>query len=226
MVYTNDVFGADTRLAIASDSLQSGIVGGQPLRIPLASAAISGPLAFDRDLDKVLVIGTVSGHLVGIQEQSREMLWDIDLQASDISQLLPVADGLIATVLDGSKLVVIQVRADLSAVSWSHQLKAPALGEPAVTSTGLVIAAGNNVLRFGLDGTTASPWQLPSPASSPVAAAYEVVAVGTQGGTLHVFKGGQQLWTTPCGQPVTAVAVMKDRVVVGLTDGTVVAYSL
>ena len=226
LVYTNDVFGADTRLAIASDSLQSGIVGGQPLRIPLASAAISGPLAFDRDLDKVLVIGTVSGHLVGIQEQSREMLWDIDLQASDISQLLPVADGLIATVLDGSKLVVIQVRADLSAVSWSHQLKAPALGEPAVTSTGLVIAAGNNVLRFGLDGTTASPWQLPSPASSPVAAAYEVVAVGTQGGTLHVFKGGQQLWTTPCGQPVTAVAVMKDRVVVGLTDGTVVAYSL
>ena len=226
LVYTNDVFGADTRLAIAAESLLSGVVGGQPLRIPLTSAAISGPLAFDRDLDKVLVIGTVSGHLVGIQEQSKKTVWDIDLQASDISQLLPVADGLIATVLDGSKLVVIQVRADISAISWSHQLKAPAVGEPAVTSTGLVIAAGNAVLRFGLDGTTATPWQLPSPASSPVAAAGDVVAVGTQGGTLHVFKGGQQVWMTPCGQPVTAVAVLKDRVVVGLQDGSVIAFGL
>ena len=226
LVYTNDVFGAEARLAIAAESLLTGVIGDQPLRIPLPSTAISGPLAFDRDLDKVLVIGTVTGHLVGIQEQSKKLVWDIDLQASDISQLLPVAEGLIATVLDGSKLVVIQVRADISAISWSHQLKGPALGEPAVTNSGLVIAAGNALLRFGLDGTTATPWQLPSPASSPVAAAGDVVAVGTQGGTLHVFKGGQQAWMTPCGQPVTAVAVMKDRVVAGLADGTVIAFGL
>jgi hypothetical protein len=224
LVYTNDVFGADTRLAVAADAIFAGAVGAVPLRIPLTAAAVAGPLALDKDLDKVLIVGTVAGHLLGILEQSRKTLWDIDLQASDISQLLPLSDNLIVTVLDGSKVVAIQVRPEVAAVSWSQQLKAPAVGEPAVTTDGIVVAAGLAVMRYGRDGTTATPWLLPTPASSPVSASGDLVAVGTQGGTLHVFKGEQPLWVTPCGQTVTAVAVCKNRIIVGLVDGSVLAF--
>ena len=226
LVYTNDVFGADYRLAIAAESIQAGAVGAVPLRIPLQSPAIAGPLALDKDLDKVLVIGTVTGHLLGILEQPKKVVWDVDLQATDISQLLPFGDNLIITVLDGSKVAAIQVRPELAAVSWSHQLKAPALGEPALTTHGVVIASGSSVLRFGRDGTTSQPYQLSSPASSPAATYGDLVAVGAQGGTLHLFKGDQALWVTPCGQPVTAVVILKDRVIAGLQDGTVLAFSL
>lgn len=224
LVYTNDVFGADTRLAVASDAILSGAVGADPLRIPLSSPAIAGPLALDRDLDKVLILGTVSGFLIGVLEQPKKVVWSLDLQATDISQLLPVTDNLLVTVLDGSKVAAIQVRPDLAAVSWSHQLKSPVVGEPALTANGIVVASGSSVLRFGRDGTMPQPWALPSPAASPAAASGDIVAVGTQGGTLHVFKGEQPLWMTPCGSPVTAVAVMKDRVVAGLQDGSVLAF--
>ena len=225
LVYTNDVFGADTRLALGAEGLFTGAVGAPPTRIPLNAAVIAGPLALEKDLDKVLIVGTVAGHLLGILEQSKKALWDLDLQASDISQLLPITENLIVTVLDGSKVVAIQVRPELAAVSWSQQLKAPAIGEPAITSTGIAVAAGTYVFRFGRDGTTSTPWSLPTPAASPVAARGDLVAVGTQGGTLHVFKGELQLWATSCGQPVTAVAIGKDRIVAGLADGTVVAFT-
>lgn len=225
LVYSNDVFGADTRLAMAAEVIYTGAVGSQPTRIPLNAAAIAGPLALDRDLDKVLIIGTVTGHLLGILEQPKKVVWDVDLQASDISQLLPVTDNLIVTILDGSKVVAVQVRPDLAAVSWTHQLKAPAVGEPAITATGIVVAAGNNVLRFGRDGTTPPAWVLPSPATSAAAAFGDLVAVGTQAGSLHVFKGDQPLWATPCGQPVTSVAIVKDRIIAGLADGTVLAFA-
>lgn len=224
LVYTNDVFGADMRVAVASDAILSGAVGADPLRIPLPSPAIAGPLALDRDLDKVLILGTVSGHLIGVLEQPKKVVWSLDLQASDISQLLPVTDNLLVTVLDGSKVVAIQVRPDLAAVSWSHQLRSPVVGEPALSANGIVVASGSSVQRFGRDGTMPQPWQLPSPAASPAAAGGDIVAVGTQAGTLHVFRGDQPLWVTPCGSPVTAVAVMKDRVIAGLQDGTVLAF--
>ncbi len=226
LVYTNDMFGSDIRLAVAAEAILSGAVGAVPLRITLSDAAISGPLALEKDLDKVLVIGTVSGHLLGIQEQSRKTLWDIDLQATDISQLLRVSDTLLVTILDGSKVAAIQVRPDLASISWTHQLKAPAIGEPAVTTTGIVVAAGNSVLRYGRDGTMVPAWTLPSAAASPAAALGDIVAVGTQGGTLHVYKSDTQIWATPCGQPVTAVVVLKDRVIAGLQDGTVLAFPL
>ena len=226
LVYTNDVFGADTRLAVAAEALLCGPVGAPALRIPLADSAITGPLALEKDLDKVLVIGTVSGHLVGIQEQTKKMLWDVDLQATDISQLLLVSDTMLVTILDGSKVAAVQIQPDQASISWTHQLKAPAVGEPALTTNGVVIAAGNSVLRYGRDGTMVPAWSLPTPACSAVSAFGEIVAVGTQGGTLHVFKGEQPLWTTPCGQPVTAVVVMKDRIIAGLEDGTILAFSL
>lgn len=225
LVYTNDVFGADTRMALGAEGLFTGAVGAIPTRIPLNAAVIAGPLALDKDLDKVLIVGTVTGHLLGILEQPKKVVWDLDLQASDISQLLPVTENLIVTVLDGSKVVAIQVRPELAAVSWSQQLKAPAVGEPAVTATGIVVAAGSSVFRFGRDGTTTAPWILPTPAASPAAALGDLVAVGTQGGTLHVFKGDQPLWATPCGQSVTAVAIAKDRIIVGLADGSVLAFT-
>ena len=225
LVYTNDVFGADTRMALGAEGLFTGAVGAIPTRISLNAAVIAGPLALEKDLDKVLIVGTVKGHLLGILEQSKKVVWDIDLQASDISQLLPVSENLIVTVLDGSKIVAIQVRPELAAVSWSQQLKAPAVGEPAITATGIVVAAGTSVFRFGRDGTTATPWSLPTPAASPAAALGDLVAVGTQGGTLHVFKGDQQLWATPCGQSVTAVAIAKDRIIAGLADGSVLAFT-
>lgn len=226
LVYTNDMFGSDIRLAVAADAILSGAVGATPLRIPLPDAAISGPLAVEKDLDKVLIVGTVSGHLIGVQEQTKKIVWDIDLQATDISQLLHVTDAMIVTVLDGSKIAAIQVRPELASISWSHQLKAPAIGEPALTTNGIVVASGNAVLRYGQDGTMVPSWTLPTAATSAVAALGEIVAVGTQGGTLHVFKGDVPLWTTPCGQPVTAVVVLKDRIVAGLQDGTVLAFSL
>ncbi len=226
LVYTNDVFGADTRLAIAGEIIQSGAIGAEPQRIPLPAAAIAGPLALERDLDKVLIVGTVTGHLVGILEQTRKIVWDLDLQATDISQLQPITENLIVTVLDGSKLAAIQIRPELAAVSWSHQLKSPAVGEPALTTNGMVIAAGASIFRFGRDGTMGQTATLPAPASCPVAALGEVVAAGAQDGMLLIFRGEQLLWQTPCGQPVTAVAVLKDRVMVGLQDGTVVAFAL
>ncbi len=225
LVYTNDVFGADTRLALAAEGIFTGAVGAEPSRIPLSAAAIAGPLALDKDLDKVLIVGTVTGHLLGILEQPRKIVWDLDLQASDISQLLPLTETQVITVLDGSKVVAIQVRPELASISWSHQLKAPAVGEPAVTTAGIVIAAGTSVLRFGRDGTTPQPWLLASAASSPAAALGDLVAVGTQAGMLHVFKGEQQMWATPCGQPVTAVAVLKTCILAGLADGTVLAFA-
>lgn len=226
LAYINEVFGPQSRLAVAGDALFTAAPGGDLLRIPLPRPAMAGPVAFPRDLDRVLVVATINGHLIGVEESTRRVLWDIDTQAADCGQLVAAGDHLLLAVLDGSRLAAWRVSGGGLVPAWSQPLGTTAVGDPTVFGGEVLVAAGREVRRTGIDGGILPSWTLPAPASSAPAAGGDTAAVGCQDGTLLVFRAGAQAWTTPCGKPVTAVAVLPGQVVAALSDGSLLAFPL
>jgi tetratricopeptide (TPR) repeat protein len=225
-LYTNDAYGAQPRVAFAGDRLYTGPVGGEFARIPLPAPAMSGPASVDRGLDRVLVMILVDGRMIGIEESTRVQPWPaLPLQASEAGQMIPAGPGLVAVILDGSRLAMIRLTSDGATVAWTQALKGSAVGDPVINGTTLGIASGSQVARFGINGSALATIPLPSPASSAPALDGEVGAVGCQDGQLVLWKGDRIAWATACGSPVTSVALLPGQVVAGLADGRILGFS-
>jgi tetratricopeptide (TPR) repeat protein len=224
LLFTNEVFGPQQRLAVAAEILLAGPVGEEPARIPLPAPALAGPLAVAKDLDRVLVLVDLRGHLVGIEDSTRRAVWDLDLQASECGALLSLGDGSALALLDGSRLAAIHFAADGPTVAWSQSLPSAAAGDPLIVGDHLVVACGDQVVRMGLDGKPQPTLQLPARATA-CAAAGDDIAVGCQDGSLQLFRNGERVWATPLGAMATAMAFVGETVVVGTADGAVVALA-
>jgi hypothetical protein len=87
------------------------------------------------------------------------------------------------------------------------------------------LAAGASIVRLALAGELQPALILPAPAVTPVAVAGDVVAVGCRNGALVVFRHGTPSWTTVCAAMPEVVSCTQDKVVVGLTNGTLSAYA-
>ncbi len=225
LVYVNDAYGAQTRLALAADGIFTGPVGGEMVRIPLPCPALAGPISVERGLDRVLVVGLVDGRIVGVEESTRTQPWQpLNVQASDIGQFVPIGPGQVAVVLDGGRLAMIRLSGEGIALAWSQVLKGSAVGDPAVSGTIIGVSTGPQVQRFGANGSALAAVPLPAPASSAPALDGDAGAVGCQDGSLVMWKGDRIQWTTACGGAITAVALLPGVVVAGLADGTVLAF--
>ena len=223
-LYTNDLLGGQTRVAYAADALYLGDLGAEIGRIPLPSAALSGPLTFAKGPDRIVAVATIQGQLVAFEESTKKRLWQYDLKATEIGQLIPVGSDSALAILDGSRVASWSIAANGATLRWNTALPGPAVGEPAIAGNAIWIAAGNALVRLSTDGV-ATPLALPSPASTPAAADGELAAVGVRSGQVMVYKRGALLWATRCEAPPGAVACTSDVVVVGMADGTLATYS-
>ncbi|MBA3845772.1 MAG: DUF4388 domain-containing protein [Planctomycetes bacterium] len=225
VIYANDILGGAQRMAFAAEELIT-VANEQVVKLPVPGGVLSGPVAIENGLDRMLVVATMAGRLRAIEESTRDLLWEHDLGASDIGQLIPSGDGGLITVLDASRLVCFDLRPEAASQRWSVELSALPQGDPLVVAGMVLLACGNQIIRHGVAGTAATPLPLPSLASSAVAAAAgDRIAVGCKGGELVVFNHDGVVWTNPCGQPVTAVCLADGLVVAGMADGTVDAFA-
>ena len=222
--YVNEVFGPQARLAIAADTLRTGSLGGETLTIPLPSPAISGPISFLKDLDRVLVVADVEGRLTAIEESTRKTLWRLDLQASDCNHLKALGGETVVAVLDGVRLSAWSVLPQ-PALLWTVRLPGSAVGEPVIDGNLVHIAAGSAVLTVASDGSQRAPQTLPSPAATGLASDGKLSAVGCSDGTLVVIRDGTITWTTPLGHRPAAVAICAGQVVAALDDGSILAFA-
>ncbi|MBA2479769.1 MAG: DUF4388 domain-containing protein [Planctomycetes bacterium] len=222
LVYANDIFGAGPRLAFAAEALFSGAIGDVVTRIPLSSPALAGPAAIVKDLDRILAVIDLRGHLIGIEESTKAVVWDLDLQASEAGQLVHLQD-LLAVVLDGSRLVVCRIVGGQAQIAWTKRLPTPVTGDLTMVGADLCIAAGDAIHRYGVDGVGREPWPLRSAPTAGLAASGELLAVGCQDRTVRVYRSGAPAWSSPFTAPIQAIACSLDIVFVGLADGTVLA---
>ncbi|MDW8373711.1 MAG: DUF4388 domain-containing protein [Planctomycetota bacterium] len=222
-VYSNDVLGAHTRFAFAAESLSSGVPGRELRTLPLPAPAIAGPLPWPAGLDRWLIVGDSRGRLLAFEESSRRLAWELDLQAVDIGRLVPVPDGLV-TIQDGTRLVAIALASSGATLRWSLLLPAPAVGAPALHRDQLLVAAGSQLLRYGLDGTPRTAWPLPAPAATAVAAEGGVIALADAEGRLHVFTDEGPRWSTALPARAVALAVV-GHILVADAAGTVSAFA-
>ncbi len=225
LVFTNEVFGTQPRIAFAAEALYAGQLGGDLQRIPLPAAALAGPIAVAKDLDRVLVVADLRGHLVGVEESTRATAWDVDLQASECGNLVMGAEDTVLMVLDGSRLVAYRITAAGAQVRWTRTLASPAVGDPVLLGSVACIATGSTIARFSLDGAPAPPITLSSPAGTGAACTGEYLAVGCQDGTVHLFRGGEPVWTTPCSGLPTMVRFDGQTLLVGQADGAVQSFA-
>lgn len=224
LAYVNEVFGPQARVAVAGDVLSCATPGGEVKRISLRRPAVAGPVSFPRGLDRVLVVATVDGTLVGIEESTPKEVWSLNVQAADCGQLVAAGEQGLVAVLDGSRVACWRITNDGAVPAWSQPLGAPAVGDPVLQGQMVLVSSGREVRRFGLDGTVLASWNLGAAVGSPPATGGDLVAVGAMDGMLHVFKGEAMAWSSQCGKPVTAVAVLPGLVVAGLADGGLIAF--
>jgi hypothetical protein len=222
--YTNEVLGVAPRVAFAGEALFSGEPGKAFGRIPLPAPAISGPVAIGKDIDRILIIADTRGRLVAIEESARRVIWDHDVQAADIGQLVQVSDGEVVTVLDGSRLACFAVSPTGATLRWTHQLEAQAMGDPVVNAGIITIASGAQLVRIGAEGTVHQALALSAPATTAVSASADRLAIGTADGSLHLFRAGTLLWSTPLGAVPTAVVLGTDTLCVADANGQISSY--
>ncbi len=195
-VYSNELMGEKPRLAFAASALYAGAIGEDPAVIPLTDAAIAGPLVVARDLERVLCIVDVRGHLLGIEESTKKQCWDLDLSASDCGMMVPLGGSTVAMVLDGSRLVSVYLAGAQPVVRWSHALSAAVVGDLVVAGGNLVLASGDAVLRLSDSGAALPSLALGGPASCQPAVAGDLLAVGRVDGRLLLFQGDRLRWST------------------------------
>jgi len=224
LVHNNDLLGGQARLAYAAEALYVGDLGMEISRIPLPSPALSGPLSFPKGPDRILVVATIQGQLAAFEESTKQRLWQFDLKATEIGQLMPLGTDAAFGILDGSRVASWRIAPTGATLRWTTALPGPAVGEPAVAANVIWIAAANALMRLSQDGV-ASTLALPAPAVTPAAAGGELAAVGVKSGQVLVYRRGALLWVTSCPAAPSAVACSADMVVVGMSDGTLAAYS-
>ena len=222
--YRNDLLGGRPRLAVIADALHAGDLAADLPAMALPAPALSGPLVISDDVDRLLVLADIRGRLLGVEESTQRMAWTADLRASEVGTLVPLAPGMVAMVLDGSRLVCWQVTAGGARERWVQPLEGAALGAPILAEGIVHLAAGTAVVRNQADGTPLSALPLPSPATAQVAAGDGMVVIGCRQ-HLAVFVAGRPRWSTPLHSPAQAVTVSGGLILVGLADGTVSAYA-
>ena len=223
-IFTNDLLGGQPRLAYAAEALYRGDVGGSRSSIPLPSPALSGPLIFAKGPDRILVVATVQGQLMAFEDSTKKALWQFDLKATEIGQLIPLGADAAMAILDGSRVASWQVTANGATLRWNTQLPGQAIGDPSIVGDTTWIAAGSSLVKVSKEGVS-TVIALPSQAITPAFAGGELAAVGVRAGHVLVFKRGTLLWTTRCDALPGAVACTDGVVVVGMADGTLVTYS-
>lgn len=223
--YVNEVLGATSRVAFAAEAIYSGEPGSQFKPIPLPAPAISGPVALVKDIDRVLVIADTRGRLVGIEESTRKLLWELDVQAADIGQLIPVSDGDVVALLDGARLACFGLTPKGATLRWTHQLEAQAVGDPVFGDGTIHVASGAQIIRIGVEGTVQAALALPAVASCTVAVAGDRVLAGAADGSIHLFKNGDVVWTSPMPGPPTAVGLGPDAAYAASGNGSLVAFT-
>lgn len=225
VAYVNEVLGATPRIAFAAEAIFSGEPGGPLARIPLPAPAISGPVALVKDIDRILVVADVRGRLVGIEESTRKPQWELDVQAADIGQLVSIGESDVVALLDGGRLACFGLSAQGATLRWTHQLEAPAVGDPVVVDGVVHVACGRQVARVGAEGSVQASLPLPGVASCGVAVAGKRLVVATVEGSLVVFQGQDLAWTSPLGGAVAAVGIAQGAVFAASSSGTVVAFA-
>ena len=222
--YVNEVMGATLRVAFAAEAIFCGEPGGQFNRIPLPAAAISGPVALTKDIDRVLVVADVRGRLVGVEESTRKLVWDLDVQAADIGQLIPIGETEIVTILDGARVACFGLTPKGATLRWTHQLEAPAVGDPIVSGNIIHVASGSQIVRVSAEGTV-QPALVLGAAATAFAASGDLVVAGSADGQLVVFKAGEPSWVSPLGSPATAVGITKEAIYAVVGNGVVLALT-
>ncbi|MFM2089665.1 MAG: hypothetical protein RLZZ127_154 [Planctomycetota bacterium] len=223
-VYTNDMLGPGGRAAVAADALYAGEPGREPVRIALPRAAMAGPLAIAKDLDRMLVVLTEDGALLGYEESTRRQLFASDLRCAEAGQLLPLGEDGMAVLLDGQRVAAWRLRPEGPQPRWTQPLPAPAVGDAVAAGNLILVAAGAQIVRISVDGGIQPAIPLPAAASCPPAVLGDRIAVGC-GRMVAVFAGGRLAWTSPAPAEVTAVGFVDGVLAVGCKDGTVVAFA-
>jgi tetratricopeptide (TPR) repeat protein len=223
VLYSNELMGGQPRLAFAGESLFVGSLGDAPQALALPAAVLAGPVVLPKDLDRILAVVDLRGHLIGFEESTRKQLWDLDLQASDCSNLVAAGSDLYATTLDGSRVALLSLAQDGPSLRWLKTLPGPALGDPVVLSGLVEVSCGDTICRFALDGTALAPLKLTAPAVTPLASFGEMTAVACQDATVSLFQGETRVWQSSLPGVATSVALCQSGMLVGLSDGSLLS---
>lgn len=222
--YFSELLG-EHRLAAVDGTLRMGSLEGLH-RFDPGVQLLRGPVVRSVGIERLLVVATVDGRLLVVDEAARRIAGELELAATDVGPLLPVDDAAIVTVLDGGRLVCVDTAGGSLAVRWEARLQAPAAGDPAAAGGRIAVAAGDRVALYEpATGRVLRELALPAPAvvgavlgGGAVACAYRSTG---ETGVVRCWDEHALRWQRTFPSSVRALAMTPGAVIVGLADGSV-----
>ncbi|MDA3961741.1 MAG: PQQ-binding-like beta-propeller repeat protein, partial [Planctomycetota bacterium] len=224
-LYQNELLGGDLRAACVAGVLHHGSLESELKSVPIK--AISGPALVQSGVDRFLLVGSLDGRLVAIDDSQGTEAWSIDVMATDIGEIQSLGPQRFVTVLDGSRIVCISAEDGRGQISWEHPVKGQLHGMPQVDGQRVIITVGNQVLALESRlGQTKVLVDLPGPAAGPAVVYGDIVVAcyhDAEGLTLIEYRGGRKSWQRKLTAPVTAMAAGEQLIIVGMADGQILA---
>lgn len=229
-LYLNDLLGGDPRLGVIAEGvLHHGPVDAGLVPVPQAGEAIAGPVAVGLGVDRLLLVATLDGRIVAIDDNNGRVAWHLDLQATDISSLQAVGPDRVLAVLDGSRLACVQAQLDHGRLNWELPLAGAVVGSPRVGDEEITVTVDGEVLAVGItNGDRRLLARLPSEAAVAAVVYGERLYAAYRSDDRAIvvcYEGGRTAWRRSLSDAATALGVLPTAVVVGLADGHIMAFA-
>jgi Tfp pilus assembly protein PilF len=224
LLYRNELFGPELRYAMAASSLQL-VVDGQLRTVDVGEPLIAGPCLYRDDTNQILLMASISGHLLGWNEVDRVRAWRLDLGAAQVDHLRQWKHGRYIAVLDDSRLALVGADQQGLQLRWEQPLPA-SLVEPPMHDAGQVLLATTDGIHQVHDNG-----QLAQiiPSAVPVSCAgvrgpFTILADNDR--RLLAYRDTRLVWQRHLPQAAQAIGFIDDLLVVALQDGAIMALRL
>lgn len=223
VLYRNELLGDEIRIACVADELYRGPLEGDLESVGIA--ALSGPVVHAHGVDRRLLVGTLDGRLLAVDDHRGARAWELDLQATDIGPLQALGDDRVLTVLDGSRLAMLGIAGDGARILWEYAVDGALRMPPFVHRDEVLVTAGDTIQAVDPDRGTSQPRvRLPAVATTAAVAYADTVIASSRaasGATLLAYRGGRLAWRRELTHSVTVIVADPRQVVVGLADGRI-----
>lgn len=223
LLYVNELYGADYRLALADAGLVTGPVDGELKRIQDQDQVLSGPIVVHDDFDQLLVFVSHTGQFIGVEESGPAIRWEHPSGAAHVSPLQPFGEpGSYVCTLDDSRLALFDISVAGIKRKWDKLLPSSTIFDPIVSDRQIYVACREEVLVFDSRGNQRQRIEVSDGVRSVSARSGTGIVVGTAKGQVLFYDNEAKLqWKLQLKEDPSALLLIENRVYIGTNKGHV-----
>ena len=222
LVYINELFGADWRLATSNNGLAIGDIAGDLKVVQAGHRVMAGPMHIDDGQDVLLVFVSHTGQFIGFDEANGKVVWTADSGAAHIGSIEEVAPLKYITTLDDSRLAMFEFNGGGVVKLWEKPLPKSIVAEPLIQGGMVYLPLKEEVVVYNLKGIKQLSIKAPEGISAIGAHNKAGIAIANnKNQVLFYSPQGELSWVRSLESKASSLLVIENRVFIGTNTSQV-----